>query len=388
MKKFSIINIYIFKELLLPFTISLFFLTFVFLMTRIPQITNMIVNYNADINAIVLMMIYTLPKFLGFTIPMSVMISILLTFIRLSSDNELTAIKNAGVSLYKLLLPVMVFCFLSFVLSMWVMIVAFPWGRTSLKKQFVEIAQSSIDMALQERQFNLELENLMIYVSHVDMKTKKLTNVFIEDRRTKDSISICAAPYGNLVKLEDELFYTISLENGVINQVDIETGSVNNISFGNYDINIDIADLNKNNISVSKGMDEKSLIELLSFVKSEKNSKNKFMINSALIKIHEKFSIPFACIALGLLAFAIGGQPAIVQKYSSLGLGLFFFLIYYFLLAAGWSAGETGNYHPAIGMWLPNFVMMIIGIFLLDRNAKEKQIMFFDLFKNLFLKKA
>jgi lipopolysaccharide export LptBFGC system permease protein LptF len=42
------INRYVFKEFFPPFGISLFFLTFVFLMTRIPEITNLVVNYNAD----------------------------------------------------------------------------------------------------------------------------------------------------------------------------------------------------------------------------------------------------------------------------------------------------------------------------------------------------
>ncbi len=104
MKSFNMINRYIFKELLSPFVISLFFLTFVFLMTRIPEITNIVVNYNADISAIALMIIYTLPRFLEFTIPMSIMISILLTIMRMSQENEIVALKGAGVSLYKLLL--------------------------------------------------------------------------------------------------------------------------------------------------------------------------------------------------------------------------------------------------------------------------------------------
>ena len=46
---------YIFSELVPPFVISLFFLTFVFLMTRIPEITNMVVNYNTNVADILMM---------------------------------------------------------------------------------------------------------------------------------------------------------------------------------------------------------------------------------------------------------------------------------------------------------------------------------------------
>ncbi len=105
------INRYVFKEFFPPFAISLFFLTFVFLMTRIPEIMNLLVNYNADLGAVVMMIVFTLPRFLEFTIPMSVMVAILLTFIRMSVENEMTAMKGAGLSLYRLLPPVLVSVF-------------------------------------------------------------------------------------------------------------------------------------------------------------------------------------------------------------------------------------------------------------------------------------
>ena len=174
MKLNNTINRYIFRELLSPFIICLFFLTFVFLMTRIPQITNMVINYLAGIMSVILLMLFTLPRFLEFTIPMSVMISILITFMRMSGENEIIAIKNAGASLYKILPPVLLFCLLGMLMTMWVTAFGVSWGKISFKKMSIEIARSSIEIALQERQFNSKLENVMIYVSQMDMKTKKL----------------------------------------------------------------------------------------------------------------------------------------------------------------------------------------------------------------------
>ncbi len=372
MKHYNIINRYIFKELLSPFAISLFFLTFVFLMTRIPEITNMVVNYNADISSVGLMLVYTIPRFLEFTIPMSVMISILLTFMRMSQENEIVALKGAGVSLYKLLPPVMAFCISGLLLCMWVTAFGVSWGKLSIKKKSIEIARSSIDAALQERQFNSELEDVMIYVAHVDMKTKALEDVFIEDRRTKGVVSISIAPEGKLIRLEDEQVYTIRLFNGVINQVDMEDKSVSNIHFGAYDINIDLARMNQMNSKISKELDERSLFDLIQHIKTDKM--DKLTMAAALMELHEKFSIPFACLSLGLLAFPLGIQSASLRRSSGFGLGIFFFLFYYFLLAAGWSAGETGDYPPVLGMWLPNIIMGAVGIYFLVRNARENPI--------------
>ena len=247
MKPLNIINRYIFRELLSPFIISLFFLTFVFLMIRIPEITNKVVNFNADISSILLLMVYMLPRFMEFTIPMSVMIAILLTFMRMSGENELIALKGAGVSLYSLLPPVLIFSLAGVVLTSMVTIAGVPWGRLSVKKKTLELARSNMDMALQERQFNSELENVMMYISQVDLKTKKIKDVFIEDRRTKGVVSISIAPSGELIRSEGAI-YTVRLFDGVINQVNEEQGSVNHIHFGNYDINIDLNDTGKGEV--------------------------------------------------------------------------------------------------------------------------------------------
>lgn len=373
MNAFNTINRYIFRELLSPFVICLFFLSFVFLMTRIPEITNMVVNYNAPVTSIAVMIIYTLPRFMEFTIPMSVMISVLLTFMRMSQENEIIALKGAGVSLYKLLTPVMVFCLLGFFLTMCITAFGVSWGRLSFKKKSVEMARTSVDAALQERQFNSKLEDVMIYVSHVDMKTKTLKDVFIEDRRTKGVTSISIAPSGELIRLKDAQVYTIRLFNGVINQVDMDGKSVSSIQFGNYDINIDLNSMNKEEKTISKRINERHMVDLIRLIRS--GIKDKASLNSARMELHEQFSIPFACLALGLFAFPLGVQSTPLRRSSGFGMGICFFLLYYFLLAVGWSAGETGNYPPFVGMWLPNIVMGGVGVFFLVRNAKEKPVL-------------
>ncbi len=372
MSLFNIINRYIFKELMSPFVISLFFLTFVFLMTRIPEITNMVVNYNADLSVVVMMIVYTLPRFLEFTIPMSVMISILLTFMRMSGENEIVALKGAGVSLYKLLPPVLTFCFMGVLLCMWITVFGVSWGKLSQKQKIIEIARTSIDSQLQERQFNSEMDDVMIYVSHVDMKTRELTDVFIEDRQVEGMVRIAVAPHGKLIQLEDAQLYTIRLLDGAINMVDAEDKTVSTVRFEEYDMNFDLAAMAGGKKQISKELDERSLIDLVRFIRS--GIEDKAHLSAALMELHEKFSIPFACLTLGLLAFPLGVQAASLRRSSGFSLGIFFFLLYYCLLAAGWSAGEAGNYPPILGMWLPNVVMGAIGIFFLVRNAKEKPV--------------
>ncbi len=341
-------------------------------MSRIPEITNMVMNYNVPVSSVLVLLGFKLPRFLEFTIPMSVTISILLTFMRMSGENEILALKASGASLYKLLPPVLVFCVLGTILSLLVTIFVMPWAKTSFKLKSIEFAQSSIDIALQERQFNAQVDDLMIYVAHVDIKTHGLEDIVIEDRRTKGVVSISTAPSGKIISSENKQVYTIRLYDGAINQVKLDEGSVNNIKFGGYDIIIDLAAMNKNIGNTGKRIDERSLGDLVQFIRS--GIKDKTKLNEALMELHEKFSVPFACLALGLLSFSLGVQSSFTRKSSGLSLGLFFFLLYYLLLATGWSVGESGAYPPFIGMWMPNVVLGSAGIYLLIRNAKDRPV--------------
>lgn len=373
MRAATTINRYIFKEFFPPFGISLCFLTFVFLMTRIPEIMNLVVNYNAGLAAVVVMILYTLPRFLEFTIPISVMVAVLLTFMRMSVENEMTAMKGAGLSLYRLLPPVLIFCVLGTGLTLFITLFAVPWGKLSIKEKTLDLARSSMDLALEERQFNSRLEDIMIYVSHVDVKTRDMTDVFIEDRTVEGMTRISIAPEGRLIRSKDSNVYTIRLYNGMINQVDIEKKTVSNIRFGSYDINIDLAMLQqKGATGIQKDFDEYGIRELMGVIRTGATDEQK--MSEARMVLHEKFSIPFACLFLGLLAFPLGVQSLLTGRSSGLGLGVCFLLIYYLFLAAGWSAGETGRFPPVIGMWIPNLLMGGAGIYLLKRNAQENPV--------------
>ncbi len=374
MKFTTIISRHIIRELISPFVVSLLFLSFIFLMAKIPEFTNMIVNHNASVVSLFLLLIFSFPRFLEFIFPMSVMISVMLTFMRMAGDNEIIALKGGGVSLYRLLPPILLFCTVVTGIAFVVSIAAVPWSKHAVENKTMEIAQSSLGIALQPQVFNTDIQGMMIYISGVDSGTKKLNDVFIEDSRTKDMVVISTAPEGILVLNKALKLYTLRLYNGRINRVNISKGSVNTIFFSSYDINIDLRRILKNpNTQRKKELDEMNLAELKKFIDDPANS-NTADLNEALMEFHGKFSLPFACLCLGILAFPLGIQSVSLKRSSGFGLGLFFFIIYYILFAVGLSAGESGAYPPFIGMWLPDFIMLSIGIYLLHRNVQERPV--------------
>ncbi|MBC8433227.1 MAG: LPS export ABC transporter permease LptF [Desulfobacterales bacterium] len=372
MKINSIVNRYFFTEMIPPFTLNIVFFTFVFLMAKILDITKMIVNYKISISSVFLLLLYSIPHFLEFVIPLSIMMSILLTFLRLSADNEIVALKAGGFSIYRLLPPAMLFCLLGFLLTGFMSIYGVPWGRLSFKDLTLEVVSSNAKIGLKERTFNDSFKDVMLYMSKIDLKNKILINVFIEDKRNKNIVSTVVAPRGNIFNQPDSPSFHLRLYDGSINQVDIKNQATHSIKFDTYDINLDL----ERTISAAKGRskDEKemNLVELRQHIQTF--SKKDVRYFTALTEFHKKFSIAFACFALGILAVPLGIQSQLAKRSFGLGLGLFFFLLYYLMLSAGWVFGETGVYPPVIGMWLPNVVMGGLGLFLLDRTAKERPV--------------
>ncbi|MBW2406870.1 MAG: LPS export ABC transporter permease LptF [Deltaproteobacteria bacterium] len=385
MKSNSIINRYLLKEMMLPFVINLVFFTFIFLMTKILDITNLIVNYKISMFSVLLILLYSVPRFLSFVIPMSVMMAVLLTFIRLSNDKELVALKAGGVSIYGLMPPVLVFCVIGVVLSVLITLYGMPWGKVSIRELTFQVAASHVDAGLKERTFNDSFKDVMLYINKIDLKKKILRDVFIEDKRSQNIVSTIMAPKGRMFADPDKLAFHLKLYQGTINQVNLGNRSAHSINFDSYDVNLDF----KKPLTASNGgpkdEDEMHFGDLREYLKTFPKKNAQYY--SALIELHKKFSIPFACLALGRLAVPLGIQSESAKRSTGLGLGMIFFLIYYVMLSAGSVFGEAGVYPPMIGMWVPNIALGSLGLFLLTKTANDRAVKimsFFNFFKKKF----
>jgi lipopolysaccharide export system permease protein len=367
-----IIHRYLFTEMLAPFAVSMVFLSFIFLMTEILEITNLVVNYRIRLVTILLMIAYSMPSFLVFIIPMAVMMGILLAFLRLSSDNEIMALRAGGVSLYALLPPAVLFCLLGTLLTALMTIYGQPQGRKALKQVVREVVARNLEIGLKPRTFNGQFQGVMLYVSEIDTRSKALRGIFIEDQRTQGLISTVVAPRGQLSSGQAQWQFQMRLYNGTVNQVNLEQQSVHTINFNTYDIHLDLQRGVASTDTGPKDEEEMSLSELQRGIQGAQQKDKRYY--RMLMELHTRFSLPVACLALGLLAVPLGIQSRVVKRSYGAVLGLGFFLLYYLILSAGYVFGEVGLYPPAVGMWLPNVVMGVLGAFLMVQAAKDRRL--------------
>jgi lipopolysaccharide export system permease protein len=315
------------------------------------------------------------------------MITVLLTFLRLSSENEILAIKSGGISLYALLTPVFAFCLIGSVLTMFMTLYGQSWGRSALRQLTYEVVSESVDIGLKERTFNDSFNGVTMYVNEIDLRTKDLVDVFIEDNRQPDKVNTVIAPKGRIFNDPQNAVAHLILFNGSILQTNLKKKTAHSIQFDNYNISLETKRSPGKKKKKPKRPKEMTVGELHRYVR-ESHTKDQRYFN-VLLELHRRFSIPIGCFVLGLLAVPLGVQAKSAKRSFGLVLGLFFFLLYYLLMSLGKVYGETGAYPPLIGMWLPNAIIGGVGVYFLIRTANERTLkvdVIYAWLRNLFLR--
>ncbi len=152
---------YVLKEVLHLFFIGLMTLTIILLMDKIFKLIELIVTRGTSLIHILRLLMFIAPSFLVFTIPMSILLATLLSFGRLSSDNEITAFKASGVSLYQLFWPVIYLAVLAYFVTTFLVLYGLPWGNRGFINTLYVIAQTKADIDIKERVFNDDFEDLV-----------------------------------------------------------------------------------------------------------------------------------------------------------------------------------------------------------------------------------
>tara|TARA_B100000470_G_scaffold89210_1_gene68732 strand:- start:1621 stop:2940 length:1320 start_codon:yes stop_codon:yes gene_type:complete len=100
--------------------------------------------------------------------------------------------------------------------------------------------------------------------------------------------------------------------------------------------------------------------------------------NKYAVEIHKKFSLPIACILFVLVGAPLGTLTRKGGFIVAISMGFGFFLIYYIFLIGGEELADRNRVSPFIGMWAPNFLLLISGIYLTLNTVRDRASMRFN----------
>ncbi|HOM64543.1 MAG TPA: LptF/LptG family permease [Ignavibacteriales bacterium] len=420
---------YIILNHIIPFIFSAFILIFIFLLQFLMKYAEKIVGKGLSIWVIIKLIVYNLAWILVLVIPMSVLISTLMAFGNLSQRNEITIMKASGVSVYKMLIPPLIWSFFIAYFLVYFNNNIYPDANHNARLLLSDISRTKPTLSLVPGVFSKEIPNNAILVRKLDPNSNIMEDITVYNYTNPNQISIITAKKGKVFFTSDNSKLIFELENGQIHQKTSDNREIyQKFIFKNHKIAFPADDFNfkqSGNVAQRSGREMsaadleevadslqqikyqyeqsfraifyRAIADSLFFNTSIYNddekeyqiqlkiiSNNNLLrsqienikfyqdeINSFLVEYHKKYSIPFACIVFIIIGAPLGIKIKKGGFGVAAGVSLLFFLIYWAFLIGGEKLADRSIISPFWSMWTPNFLLLIAGLIITYRANQE-----------------
>jgi len=339
-----------------------------------------IVEFGLPIVVALKIFFLSLPGFLVLAFPMSVLLTCLLTYGNLSSNSEILALKSLGINNYRIILPS-----LSLALFMTILTFIFNDNLVPISNRVAaDIMQNNIGKSIktEKGKYNISFSK---YGSIIDTNTNKpidnsshLTHIFyarrfldnvmyevtVVDLSKKGTKILIAADNGKFI---DQL-NNWEFSNGEM-IITNDEGSVSTISFDTYKYPLDngpskLAAIpnDAKNMTISEARKAQAMYEMAGNIKESRKMK---------VRIYEKTTLPVSCIVFALIGSTLGIKQNIrSSKSQGFGLSIVLIFLYYLTCFLFSSMGIIGLIIPFLAAWIPVFMFLGFGTFLLWRSNR------------------
>jgi lipopolysaccharide export system permease protein len=314
------------------------------------------------------------PNFIVLAFPMATLLSTLMTYSRLSSESELIALRGCGVSVYRMVLTAVVMSFL-------------VTGMTFIFNEQIAPAANyqasvTLDRAFKSDKPTFKQENIFYpeyrYIEQKDgSKEKILSRLFYADKfdgkLMKGLTIIDRSQKGlNQIVVAESAQWNPSQNvwdfyNGTIYLVAPDRSYRNILRFEKQQLQLPRTALDMAQRSRDYG--EMNIAQSLEQLELERLGGDEQKIRKLEVRIQQKISLPFVCVVFGLVGSAMGTIPQRTGRATSFGVSVIIIFTYYLFYFITGALAQAEILSPFLGAWLPNFVFLGIGIFLLRRVA-------------------
>jgi lipopolysaccharide export system permease protein len=405
-----LVNLYIFKEIAVPFALTLFVLTVTALLSKVIKLVELIVTHGIGIKFAFWFVASVVPSFLIYTIPISFLIGVLVAFTRLSSDSEITAMKASGLSLFTLMRPVASLALVTCLVTMAITLYLFPWGNLNLKRLLFDAARTKLTAGIEEKTFYNQFHGLILYVDRVSTETGEMEGVFISetgpglaDGAGEDEGAVEGGGDGggggaggagraveetNVFFAESAFFVSIAgqfdavgeepggslylrLNNGTIHRKSARNDSYHIADFSTYLLGLDIPESTSADFlsRTNRELYPDELVRKVGVVKARGEDPAPYIID-----LHKRFALPTSVFVFSLLGLPLGIQRVRTARFTGFSIAMGVVLIYYVLSTALEALGEGGVLNPVAAVWGSDVVIGAAGLYIFYMSAIDRPV--------------
>jgi lipopolysaccharide export system permease protein len=361
-RAFQILDLYVFRSWLFYLGILLVTFTGIYVIFDFFQLLGDIVRHQISPELIVEYYCYLTPQIIYLMLPLSILVATLVSFGLLSKANEITAIKSAGISLYRISVPILVGAGL---LSGGMFLLGNNYlpetnqQQDSLRNQIK--GKPAQTMYRPDRQWISGKANKIYNYRFFDPDLNVFANLSVFET-DPNSFHLRRRIYADRAFWEPQLRRWV-LENGWTR--DFSDGRVTDYqpfavhTFNELD---ESPSYFKKEVKPSEQM---SVLELRQYIKSLKQSG--FDVVRLSVALYRKFSYPLIAFVVTLIAipfaFSTGSRGALAGIALSIGVAI----VYWSVSSLFEALGNLSRLPPAVAAWSPDVLFSLAGIYLLMR---------------------
>ena len=355
---------YILKEIASPFAIGLLVYTFTLLINQILILSKTLISKGATAGTIFKILIYLLPDFLSFTIPMASLMGVLAGMSRLSSDSEIVALRTMGVRNRQLLRPVLLFSFCTWLVSTWLIMFLAPEANYRFNKLYTGVVLSQTVSGIKPGVFYQGLPFYSLYFRDQE-RGGDWRDVFLYSTKKPDEDTVVLARRGRFIYKQSQKENFIVLNDGVVH-------GFKKSDPGKYTLTF-FAQKTETISSLATFRQTRRSTQLVfpELLRRLRAAPGDVLLS---LEFHKKFALPFACLALGFLGMSLGISTRKGGKTSGFVISLGIIFVYYVLMTAGRNLIIKGAVTPFWGSWAPTLFLVAIGAWLYRYSTLEKAI--------------
>ena len=272
------LNKYLFKQSLIPFLLSVAVITTVLFLQFLIRAVDRFLGKGLDALTIFEYLYLNLAWIIALSVPMSLLISSVMTFGRMSQQNEITALKSAGVNLYNIIKPALWFgAMVAIALCLFNNFIL-PEMNYNARLLARDIYKKKPELSIEPGYFVDMIPQYTMIVKEMDGKDFKDVKIFSKNQKSEQTTI-----YANQGSLSsDGNMITIDLQDGEIHEIDLsDYDYYRKIRFKTHQIIISMDDLMLNRTSESNRTDREMRVPQM----IQEIEKNKILINQIYDRI-------------------------------------------------------------------------------------------------------
>ena len=365
---FGILDRYITRELILPFLLGLVVFTFLLMIQPLGDYSEQLIAKGVSWGIVVRVLGTLVPQALAVTIPIALLIGLLIGLGRLSADRETVAMQACGISIYRLLRPVLLLAVLAWAATTYIMIEAVPTANQTFREIVFGIISARAENEIKPRVFFEDFPNRVLYVGDAP-PGGGWRECFLADTSKPDQPTVFTAEACRLAIDRDKRTVDMVLTRGARHAALLSDPAKYEVArFAELILGLDPSTVFRAT-DILKGDNEMTIPELE--VRTAELRAQHLSVHGPIMALHRKFALPFACFVLSVIGLGLGVQHGRGGKLAAFVPGIAVVFVYYIIDYGGRQMAKGQVLPPQLAVWLPNLVLGLAGITLLIWRARS-----------------